>query len=258
LIPIRSALAGRPKKSPIFIILEPILGIFTFFMVLAGVAYGVSLVGINGGSIALFKIDSTSIGFNILGSLALLVGIAWIFAVVRAKSRCLVARNWTVALGLVIAFSILRMVAVVHGGEMDTAGSAQLLAVTIAFVGFWLGFYGVEKNTVVQAMFVFGTLTVIYWLLDLTAIPTVVASGAPITNFAGGGLLDSDFVYPFSAAVGYVVAKWVLRILARAAQVLEDRFVQKTQAEKVLYVVPLATMSRLNSGLSVSRAVVGQ
>ena len=229
--PKRSILAGRPKKSPIFIILEPILGIFTFFVVLAGVAYGTSLVGINGGSIPVFKVGSTSIGFNILGSLALLVGIAWIFAVVRGKSRGLVARNWAVALGLVIAFSILRLVAVVHGGEMDTAGSAQLLAVTIAFVGFWLGFYGVEKNISAQAMFVFGTLTVIYWLLDLTAIPTVVASGASITNFAGGGLLDSDFVYPFSAAVGYVIAKWVLRILARGTQALENQFVQRIQAE---------------------------
>lgn len=231
MIPIQSTLADHPKKSPIFIILEPILGIFTFFMALADVAYGVSLVGINGGSIPVFKINSTSIGFNILGSLALLVGVAWIFAVIRGRFRGMVARSWAVALGLVIAFLILRLVAVVHGGEMDTPGPAQLLAVTIAFVGFWLGFYGVEKNIAAQAMFVFGTLTVIYWLLDMTAIPTVVASGAPITNFAGGGLLDSDFVYPFSAAVGYVVARWVLRIIARGIQTLEDHFVQRIQAE---------------------------
>ena len=229
-------MAGHPKKSPIFIVLEPILGIFAFFVTLAGVAYGVSLVGINGGSIPVFKIDSTSIGINVLGLLALLVGIAWIFTVVRGRFRGLVVRSWVIALGLVVTFSMLRLVAVIHGGEMDTAGSAQLLAVTVAFIGFWLGFYGVEKNIAAQAMFVFGTLTVVYWLLDLTAIPTVIASGAPITNFAGGGLLDSDFVYPFSAAIGYVVAKSVLRILTHVTQVLEGRFVQRIQAEGPLCV----------------------
>ena len=212
----------HPKKSPIFTILEPILGIFAFFVTLAGVAYCVSLVGVNGGSISVFKIDSTSIEVNVLGLLALLVGITWTFAVIRGRFRGMVARWWAIALGLVIAFSLLRLFAVVRGGEMDTPGPAQLIAVTIAFVGFWLGFYGVERKVTAQAMFVFGTLTGVYWLLDLTAIPTVVASGAPITNFAGGGLLDSDFVYPFSAAIGYVAAKWVLRILARATQALED------------------------------------
>ena len=141
----RSAtLADRSKKSPIFTILEPILGIFAFFIVLAAVAYGVSLVGVNAGSIAIFKIQNTSTGINALGLLALLVGIAWIFAVVRGRFRGLVVRSWVVALGLIIAFSLLRLVAVVHGGEMDTAGPAQLLAVTITFVGFWLGFHGVE------------------------------------------------------------------------------------------------------------------
>jgi hypothetical protein len=221
-------LVDHPKRSPIFTVLEPILGVFAFFVALAAVAYGVSLAGVSGGSISVFRIDSTSIGINVLGLLALLVGIAWILAVVRGRFQGLVVRNWAIILGLVIAFSILRLVAVVHGGEMDTAGPAQLLAVTVAFVGFWLGFYGVERKVAAQAMFVFGTLTVVYWLLDLTAIPTVVAAGAPITNFAGGGLLDSDFVYPFSAAIGYVVAKWVLRILARVMQALEGHFMRES------------------------------
>ncbi len=237
-------MAVHPKKSPIFTILEPILGIFAFFVTLAGVAYGVSLVGVNGGSISVFKIDSTSIGVNVLGLLVLLVGIAWIFAVVRGRSRGTVKRGWAIVLGLIIAFSILRLFAVVHGGEMDTAGPAQLLAVTVAFVGFWLGFYGVERKVAAQAMFVFGTLTVVYWLLDLTAIPTVVASGAPFTNFAGGGLLDSDFVYPFSAAIGYVIAKWVLRILAHATQALEDHFMRDSTP-----VAPRSGVSRVRGTL---------
>ena len=218
----------HPKKSPILTILEPILGIFAFFVTLTGVAYGVSLVGVNGGSFSVFKIDSTTIGVNLLGFLALLVGIAWIFAVVRGRFQGTVKRGWAIVLGLVIAFALLRLFAVIHGGEMDTAGPAQLFAVTVAFVGFWLGFYGVERKVAAQAMFVFGALTVVYWLLDLTEIPTVVASGAPITNFAGGGLLDSDFVYPFSSAIGYVAAKWTLRILAHATQALEDHFKQES------------------------------
>ena len=219
-------MAEHTKLSPIFVVLEPIVGTFAFFVAMVAAAYGMALLGIKGGSIAVFKVQNTSVGINILGLLALLVGIGWVLAVIRGRSRGFVVRSWVVVLGLVVAFSMLRLVAVVHGGEMDTAGSAQLLAVTVAFVGFWLGFHGVEKNIGTQAMFVFGTLTIVYWLLDLTAIPTVVASGAPVTNFAGGGLSDSDFVYPFSAAVGYIIAKRVLRILARAARALKIQYLQ--------------------------------
>jgi len=202
--------------------------------VLTLVSYAVSRAEINAGSVSVLVVQKTSIGINVLGSLALLVGVVWVLAVTRGRFRGLIVRWWTIVLGLVIAFLLLRASAVVNGGEMDTAGPAQLLAVSVAFVGFWVGFYGKERQILPQAMFVFGTLTAVYWFLDLSALPSVVGSGAPFTSFAGNGLYDSDFVYPFGTAVGYVVAKGVLRILRspleRLGSVLDSRFAGANRA----------------------------
>ena len=222
------------SKGPIFQVLEPILGIFAFFITLTFVAYGISLAPINAGSISVLVVEKTSIGINILGFLALLVGVLWTIAIVRGKNRGLIVRKWAIIVGMLVAFALLRLTAKVHGGEMDTAGPAQLTAMSVAFVGFWLGFYGKEENLVGQAMLVFGTLTMIYWCLDLTAMPSVISSGAPFTSFAGGGLADSDFVYPFSAAIGYVVAKVALKALRFGLQKLDSAILARQSRRGVL------------------------
>ena len=92
-------MTGHTKRSPIFEVLEPIVGTFAFFLVLVAAAYGVSLVGVNGGSIAVIRVQDTSVGINILGLLALLAGVAWIFAVIRGRFRELIVHRWAVALG---------------------------------------------------------------------------------------------------------------------------------------------------------------
>lgn len=183
-----------------------VLSIGIFVISFSVTAYLVGHSGVSGGSIAVATVDRTSIGVNLLGAIALV----WSFLVgiqlLRKRALLDLIRPWAIVVGLFVALFLLVSTAKITGGEEDVAGSFQIYAMIIAYLGFWFGFRDRRRQYIRQALLIFFMVTLVYWSLDLSAIPVVIANGAPRTNFAGGGLTDSDFVYPFGAAVGYYVS----------------------------------------------------
>ena len=166
----------------------------------------------SGGDFRLIVVEKTSIWINVLGAIALVFGT--MTGIVILGKRIVAIRGWIALVGLLLAFLVIHPWAKVAGGELDIPREVQFGAMLVAFVAFWLGFYGDEREIGMQSYVVFFALTILYWCVDLSGIPTVVSSGAPTTTFAGDGLSDSVIVYPLSSAIAYYLAIKVGKIVS--------------------------------------------
>ena len=182
-------------------------GIGLFWTVLISCVYVAHECGIIGVDFLALRVSRTSIDINFLGALVLLCAISLIINLHQRKGRLENARWWAIPPVAVVALALMRSMAIIGHGTEIVPGDVQISAMLIAFVGFWYGFYGIDGQLGRQALSIFLVLTIVYWCLDLSAIPKVVAEGDPTTAFAGGGLTDSDFAWPFGSAVGFLAAK---------------------------------------------------
>lgn len=196
--------------------MELAFAIVAFLIAVMILAEAFSLIGNavgNGGDFRLIVIEETSIWINVLGAIAL--GFGTFTSIVILVRRIVAMRGWIVLEGLLLAFLIIHPWVKVTGGELDIPREVQFGAMVVAFAAFWLGFYGDEREIGLQSYVVFSALTVLYWGVDLSGIPSVISSGAPTTTFAGGGLSDSVIVYPLSSAIAYYLATKIGRIVSR-------------------------------------------
>jgi len=186
------------------------IAVLAFSLVSALVVYAVGKwFPINlGGFNDLVKVDKTGIGVNFLGLSALVLSL--VAAGEFHRSRGPMKVRWVAILtALAVALVLLRALAHVEGGNEDVPGDAQFMALLITFGGFWVGLWRIQGQLGRQMVLIFFLMTVLYWCLDLSAIPATVAQGDPSTVFAGNGFGDSDFVYPLGSALGFFAAKQV-------------------------------------------------
>jgi len=196
--------------------MRPIAGLASFLLATYVVAELLSLAGeatgnVTGGSLPLVTIGKTVISANVLGLISLVTGVGLCTLALFGRRKVKAIRGWIILLALLVTFLVIHSAARVSGGEMTMPSTFQLGGMAIAFFGFWLGFGGNQGETEMQSYIIFAALTILYWMMDLSAMPIVIGSGAPSTVFAGGGIFDSDFVWPFSATLAYNVAIRVVR-----------------------------------------------
>jgi hypothetical protein len=134
---------------------------FIAIMILALIVSSIGNAVGSGGSFPLLTVEKTSIGFGALGVIALVGGVS--SSIVIIKRRVVVVRGWVVLVGLLLTLLVIHSSAKVSGGELDIPSAFQFGAMLIAFVAFWLGFYGDEREIGMQSCIVFAALSVLYW-----------------------------------------------------------------------------------------------